>query len=394
LKAAAAVNSPFIRRSASSACGPTPSTDADHCQIPDAGNPDSQTELNMNHSSFTRPGCFSSEEGSAPTHRILVVDDEAINRRLFLQVLELEGIACDEARDGIEALAKMPRNNYDLVLLDIDMPRLPGTEVLRRLRMAPPFPHLKVIMMSGRATGDEMACMMRGGADDYLSKPFSLVQLVERVKAALRLKMAQERTDLLNRNLLTLNHELEQGLLSRDSDLIHARNALVLSLAELVCHRDAETGTHLMRLQHYVRLLAEEAAKTSSFARQIDGHFIQMLECCAPLHDIGKVGVPDHILQKPGRLTEDERRVMQRHTVIAADTLQKVARVHGFAVAFFQMAVEIARHHHERFDGTGYPDRLSGEEIPLSARIVAIADVYDALRPNASISRGCPMPTP
>jgi putative two-component system response regulator len=192
--------------------------------------------------------------------------------------------------------------------------------------------------------------------------------------------VAQERSDLLNRKLLTVNHQQEQGLLARESDLIQARNALVLALAEMVGQRDAETGAHLMRLRHYARCLAEEAGKSPSFANQIDEHFLQMLECGTPLHDIGKVGVPDHILQKPGRLSDEERLIMQRHTVIAAVTLQKVAKVHGFAIAFFQMAVDIARHHHERFDGNGYPDRLAGEEIPLSARIVAIADVYDALR--------------
>jgi putative two-component system response regulator len=264
--------------------------------------------------------------------------------------------------------------------LDIEMPGMRGTEVLRRLRENPPSPHLKIIVMSGRAPGDEMARMMQAGADDYLSKPFSLVQLRERVKAALRLQGAQERSDVLNRNLLTVNHELERGLLARDSDLVQARNALVLSLAELVGHRDAETGAHMMRVQQYCRLLAEEAAKSPTGASQIDGHYVQMLECCAPLHDIGKVGTPDHILQKRGKLTDDERQIMQRHTIMAAVSLQKVAKAHGFAIAFFQMAVEIARHHHERFDGNGYPDRLAGDNIPLSARIVAIADVYDALR--------------
>lgn len=313
-------------------------------------------------------------------YRILVVDDEQPNRLLCQRVLEPEGIACDEAADGVEGLNAANWGNYDLVLLDIDMPGMHGGEVLQQLRQVPPSPYLKIIMMSGRATGDEMARMMRAGADDYLSKPFSLVQLRERVKSSLRLKTAQERADISNRNLLAVNHELEQGLLARDSDLVQARNALVLGLAELVGIRDAETGAHLKRLQHYSSLLADEASKSANFAGQIDRHFVQMLECSAPLHDIGKVGIPDHILQKPGPLTDEERLIMQQHTIIAAGTLEKVAKAHGFAIAFFQMAIEVARHHHERFDGKGYPDRLSGNTIPLSARILAIADVYDALR--------------
>jgi DNA-binding response OmpR family regulator len=175
-------------------------------------------------------------------HRVIIVDDESGNRRMCRQVLEADGMLCAEAPDGREALQSMGEERYDLVLLDIDMPQMPGTEVLRQLRQNPPAPHLKIIMMSGCASGDEMARMMRAGADDYLSKPFSLVQLLERVKAALRLNAAQDRSDLLNRNMLTVNYELEQGLLARDSDLIQARNALVLGLAELVALRDSETG--------------------------------------------------------------------------------------------------------------------------------------------------------
>jgi response regulator RpfG family c-di-GMP phosphodiesterase len=207
-----------------------------------------------------------------------------------------------------------------------------------------------------------------------------VVQVQARVKAALRLKDVQDRSDLLNRKMLLANHELEQNLHARDSDLVHARNALVLALAELVGYRDVETGTHLLRLQRYCRCLAEEAAGAAGFAVQIDESFIQMLVGCAPLHDIGKVGLPDHILQKPGKLAADERIIMQTHTTIGADVLYKVAEQHGFARAFLHMAADIARHHHERFDGRGYPDRLTGDDIPLAARLVTIADVYDALR--------------
>jgi response regulator RpfG family c-di-GMP phosphodiesterase len=324
--------------------------------------------------------CQDNEKTSSASHQLIIVDDESASRTLCRHVLEAESIQCAEAGDGETALRMAGLGRYDLVLLDIDLPKMQGTEVLRRLREDPPAPHLKVIMLSGRASEDEMALMMRAGADDYLSKPFSPVQLRERVRAALRLKVVQERADLFNRHLLTVNREIEQDLLARDSDLIQARNALVLALAELVAQRDSETGAHLLRVQRYCRFLAEEAARLPGFAAQIDPAFIEMLECCAPLHDIGKVGVPDHILLKPGKLTDEERLVMQRHTVVAAETLQKVARRHGFAVTFLQMAVEVARYHHERFDGTGYPERLAGDTIPLSARILAVADVYDALR--------------
>jgi putative two-component system response regulator len=319
-------------------------------------------------------------EGAAAGHGVLIVDDDAAFRSLCRYLLEPEGLRCAEAANGEQALRLAGERCYDLILLDVDLPGLHGTEVLRRLQENPPSPHLKVIMMSGRVAEDEMARMMAAGADDYLGKPFSQVQLRERVKAALRLKDAQVRADLLHRRLMLANDDLERDVASRDSDLIHARNGLVLALAELVAQRDSETGGHLLRLQGYSRCLAETAATLPGFAGRLDPPFIDLLACCTPLHDIGKVGVPDHILLKPGRLTDEERRLMQRHTVAAGEILRKVADRQGFAAAFLQMAVEIARHHHERFDGTGYPDRLAGEAIPLSARIVAVADVYDALR--------------
>ena len=313
-------------------------------------------------------------------HRILIVDDEANVRDFCHSVLAARGFACADAVDGLQALERVNSEPFDLVLLDIDMPTMKGPEVLQRLRERPPTPHLKIIMFSGRASPDEMAGMLVAGAEGYLTKPFSMVQLEGQVKAALRLKDAQDRSDLLNQRLVGINAELERGLSARDSDLVHARNALVLALAKLVNQRDGETGTHMWRLQRYSRCLAEEVAALPGFAGQIDSSFVDLLECCAPLRDIGKVGLPDHILLKPGKLTSEERTLMQTHTLIGAATLKEVAEHHGSALAFLQMAIDIARHHHERFDGAGYPDRLAGSDIPLVARIVAIGDVYDALR--------------
>jgi response regulator RpfG family c-di-GMP phosphodiesterase/serine/threonine protein kinase len=325
----------------------------------------------------TRPDAPS---GVPSPRQLLIIDDEREIRLLARCGLQAEGLQCDEAANGLEGLQAATEKHYDLALLDIDMPEMSGLEVLKHLRKAPPAPNFKIIMCSGRASADEMAQLLLAGADDYLTKPFSLVQLQARVQAALRLKDAQDRSDRLNRNLLAVNAELEGNLDARDSDLIQARNALVLALAKMVEHRDIETGAHLQRLQRYCRALAAEAARSPHFAGQFDENFVQMLECCAPLHDIGNVGLPDHLMRKPGKLTSEERIVMQTHTTIGADTLTEVAHQHGFAAAFMQTAIDIVRHHHERWDGTGYPDGLAGSAIPLSARVVAIADVYDALR--------------
>ena len=317
---------------------------------------------------------------AAKVHRILVVDDDSSLRRFCKVFLQGEGIQCDEAADGQLALQAAAEKTYDLILTDMQMPRVTGLEVLRRLRENPPSPHLKIVMMSGQSSSDEMAKILLAGADDYLTKPLSMVQLKSRIKTALRLKDAQDHADVLNRRLLEINAEVERNLIARDSDLVHARNALVLALAKLVEQRDTETGAHLLRLQRYSRCLAEQAANSRSFSNQINLDFIEMIECCSPLHDIGKVALPDHILMKPGKLTADERIQMQAHTTIGADTLKEVAKLHGCALAFLHMAIDIARHHHERYDGKGYPDRLAGNDIPLAARITAIADVYDALR--------------
>jgi putative two-component system response regulator len=255
-----------------------------------------------------------------------------------------------------------------------------GPELLQNLRRYPPYPHLRVILFSGRASSDEMAMMLSAGADDYLTKPVSVVQLQSRVKAALRLKEAQDRSALLNADLLSANAELEGNLADRESDVAHARHALLLALAELIDCRDRDTASHLRRLQQYSRCLAEEASRLPGLAGAIDQNFVEMLICCAPLRDIGKAAVPDRILLKPGKLDVDERLIMQSHTVVGAATLEKAAKRKGSSAAFFRMAIDVARHHHERYDGTGYPDRLAAEAIPLAARIVAFGDVYDALR--------------
>ncbi len=311
---------------------------------------------------------------------ILIIDDEASIRTLCRAVLNSEGMRCDESADGKHALEMVRQKHYDLILCDVNMPDMPGTDICKRLREQPPSPNLKIIMMSGGVNADIMAQLLLGGADDFLTKPFSVIQLQARVKAALRLKEAQDRGDLLNRHLQQVNQQLEKNLDARDHSLVESRNAMVFALAKLVEHRLGDDGGHLDRMPKYARLLAEEAAKTGQFDGQINPAFIELLETCAPLHDVGRIALPDHILLKPNKLDQDERLHMQTHTTIGADTMQEIAKKHTFSLAFLQMATEVMRHHHERFDGAGYPDRLAGVNIPLAARIVSIADVYDALR--------------
>jgi response regulator RpfG family c-di-GMP phosphodiesterase len=343
--------------------------------------PESQEQLLFPHNGST-PGLASSvvADRASGLRRVLVVDDSPTIRQFCAFALQEEGIPCDEVANGYEALAALGTRSYDLVLSDWQMPGMTGLELCRKIRSNPPAPNLKVILFSAEVKDDDVAQVLASGVDDYLTKQFSPVQLVARVKASLHLKESQDRTDLLNRHLLACNQQLEQSLTARNVDLVQIRNALVLGLADLVAYRDVETISHVMRLPTYCRCLAEEAANFPAFAGQIDANYIQMLECCAPLHDIGKAGLPDHILGKSGNWDAEERLMMQSHTILGAETLQRVAQRHGSAVAFLQMAIDIARSHHERYDGKGYPDRLAGNVIPLAARILAIGDVYDGLR--------------
>ncbi len=313
-------------------------------------------------------------------HRVLIVDDEAPIRSYCRKAIESGRVRCEEAPNGRLGLEAVLARDFDLMLLDIDMPEMSGLEVLKQLRDRASSSQVKVIMFSGRTSADEMAQTLLAGADDFLTKPFSLIQLRARVKAALRLKEEQHRSDLLAKHLLAANAELERSLGARNSDLVAARSAVVLALAALVEYRNAESNSHLLRLQRYSRCLAEQAAQLPHFAGQIDEPFIEMIETCAPLHDIGKVGLPDHILQKAGKLSPEERLIMESHTLMGAEALKKMARQLGSSLALLPMAIDIARHHHEAYDGSGYPDRLSRDDIPLAARIVKIADYYDALR--------------
>jgi putative two-component system response regulator len=312
--------------------------------------------------------------------RILIVDDQPEVRRICRYALQNEIAQVREVGNGTEAIRLLADEPFDLVILDIDLPGLSGDRVLAELRARPTVPNAKVILFSGRANGDDLAAHLAHGADDFVTKPFTLVQMRARVKAALRLKDAQDRADSLTARVRQANDALERANCAKSSELVHARAAIVVAMARLVENRSSETGPHLFRLRRYCRILAAAAAARPPYQGQIDETFIGLVVDAAPLHDIGKVGIPDHIMNKPGTLTAFERRQMQEHTTIGADTLEAVARENPFAQAFFHTAAEIARHHHEWWNGHGYPGRLAGESIPLSARILAIGDVYDALR--------------
>jgi response regulator RpfG family c-di-GMP phosphodiesterase/serine/threonine protein kinase len=329
-------------------------------------------------SKVTSPGEKEGAGTGAP--RVLIVDDDPSSRAIVRLVLEEEGYFCREADDGATALDALKEQPYDLVFMDIEMPKLSGFQALQRIRENPPSPNLKVIMMSGMVAPDHLAELLAVGADDFLPKPASIIQLKARAKAAFKLKQAQDQSDQLAAKLQTLNAKLAHDMTGTVVKWTDTRNHLIMALAELGALRCGQTDGPLTRIQRYCRCLAEEAARLPAFADAIDTRFIALLECCAPLRDIGNVALPEYVLQKPNKLEPDERILMQTHTTIGAGILEKVVQRSPSTLAFLQMAIDVIRHHHEHFSGDGYPDKLTGSAIPLSARLVAIADVYDALR--------------
>jgi response regulator RpfG family c-di-GMP phosphodiesterase len=319
---------------------------------------------------------------AAPLRRpcVLVVDGDARTRRDLTRVLAANSLDFLEADSMERALLRLRGSSIEAVLIGVDAPSSGGHELLRVLRDNPPVANLKILVTSTQESEKLLSAFLQSGADDCLSLPLSDVQLAGRVHAAIRHKEAQDELDHLNQRLLELNVELERSLTAQTNDFVQSRNALVLALARLVEYRSTETLAHLTRIQRYCAVLAQEASVHPRLAGQIDQEFIQTLECVAPLHDIGNVGLPDSILLKAGPLDPAEREKMQQHTTIGAETLRDVALRFGAESGFLRMAIDVARHHHEHFDGTGYPDRLAGNDIPLAARLVALADAYDSLR--------------
>lgn len=322
--------------------------------------------------------------------KVLIVDDEDSIRSICRHTLQAEDLDCEEVSRGSEVLQELAASEYDLVLLDTGLPDMSGFDVYRHIRATPQFANVKVVLLSGREPTSDIADMILSHGDDYISKPFRVFELKARVRGTLRLKDSLSHLNRVTQELLKSNLELEGNLSARERDLVQAHRAFALALAELVERRQSESGRHLERMSRYVRCLGEEAARFPHFAKAIDLPFLHMLEYCAPLHDIGMVSLPDHVLLKPGKLSEQEHILMEAHTTLGADALRGIAQKHGSAIAFLGMAIDIVRHHHERFDGKGYPDGLAGTSIPLAARITSIADVYDALR----CFRSCKPPLP
>ncbi len=280
---------------------------------------------------------------------VLVVDDDPISVELLKDALNTMGHEVAVRENGSGALAYL-RNHGEcrMVITDWEMPDMDGLALTQRIRQETLGHYVYIIMVSSREGTDNVVAGLEAGADDFMSKPFSPAELEVRLRAGKRL-MALE-----------------------------ASNLTIFALAKLAESRDPETGAHLERVRGYSRALAAHMSSNGPYRHDIDAIFIENIYLTTPLHDIGKVAIPDHVLLKPGRLTEKEFAIMKTHTTEGAATLESVLQVAPQA-SFLHVARDIALCHHERFDGAGYPRGLVGTDIPLSARIFSVADVYDAL---------------
>ncbi|NIA12853.1 MAG: response regulator [Nitrospiraceae bacterium] len=312
------------------------------------------------------------------TPRIMVVDDLVENTRVLEQFLTPRGYEVICLGDGEAALEAVAAEPPDVILLDLMMPGMDGFEVCRQLKQSPDTRHIPVIIITGMREKEANVMALEAGADDFLVKPFDAVLLSARIRSSFRSKMLQDQIISYQQQLEEANQNLEHRVLERTTQVIRTQQVAVFSLARLAESRDTETGAHLERIRSYVRELALELLDTGRFDDKIDDAFVEQLYLSSPLHDIGKVGIPDRILLKPGRLTAEEFEIMKSHSAIGGDTL-RAADLEAGQNSFLAMGRDIAYYHHERWDGTGYPACLSKTGIPLAARITAVADVYDAL---------------
>lgn len=312
------------------------------------------------------------------TPHVLIVDDREENIRLLKAFLRDNAFEIDTATSGQEALSKVAANPPDIILLDVVMPGMDGLEVCRHLKDDDATRHIPVVIVTGTTERDLNVDALEAGADDFLTKPLDSSILRARIRNGLRSKMLQDRILRYQAELEQYNEKLEAGIRDRTNQLQRTQQVTVFSLAKLSESRDEDTGVHLDRVRWYVRELAAQMSQWDDYKNLIDEVFVEQLYQSSPLHDIGKVGIPDQILLKPGKLTVEEFEIMKLHTIIGGDTLH-AADVEAGSNSFLAMGRDIAYFHHEKYSGEGYPKGLKGIDIPLSARITALGDVYDAL---------------
>ena len=314
---------------------------------------------------------------------ILVVDDTPDNLTLMSALLK-DTYKVKVANNGEKALKYVQGDSKpDLILLDIMMPGLSGYDVIKELKSNVLTKGIPVIFLTAMSSSDDEKIGLDMGAADYITKPISPPVVMARVRTQLENKAAAD--FLRDQNIF-----LEQEVAKRTRELSAIQDVTILAMASLAETRDSDTGNHIRRTQFYVKVLAEKLRTHPRFSNYLTDYNIDMLFKSAPLHDIGKVGIADRILLKPGRFTDDEFEIMKTHAALGRDAIVSAERQLGMEVDFLRVAKEIAYCHHEKWDGTGYPEGTKGDAIPISARLMAVADVYDALISRRIYKEGMP----
>jgi putative two-component system response regulator len=310
-------------------------------------------------------------------NRVLVVDDDWTARTVTAGLLK-KSYDVVTAASGEEALALAVQRPPAIVLLDIVMPGIDGLETCRRLKSELPDENIQVIIVSAVSSDEEQARAFELGADAYLVKPFDPYVLCSEVRTQFRLHETIGRVTSIESEIQIHRRECERLIEDGNRNTLAMQDLAVFALAKIAESRDDDTGEHMIRVRGYSQVLAQHLRQASEYGPQINAQFLDDLYRASPLHDIGKVGISDTILLKPGKLTVEEFDIMKMHTILGARTLEQVV-TNSNCGDFLAMAVAVAQSHHERFDGTGYPERLRRGNIPLPARIVAVADVFDAI---------------
>ncbi|MGE5255103.1 MAG: response regulator [Hyphomicrobiales bacterium] len=309
-------------------------------------------------------GTLEKHEAQVDEPKVLLVDDNTANLQVLRENLDGLGYKLLIAKNGKSALEIVQKARPDLILLDIMMPEMDGYEVCRRLKAAEETRHIPVIFLTAMADAQDEAKGLAIGAVDYITKPINPELVRARVRNHLELKRHRDR--------------LEDLVRSKTREVLLTQAVMIESLATLAEYRDPETGGHIKRTQNYVKALAVHLKDHPRFQAELDEKTIELLYLSAPLHDIGKVGVPDQILLKGGRLDDAEFEQMKKHTLFGEEALRLTEQKLGRST-FLHLAREIAASHQEKWDGSGYPRGLKGTEIPVAGRLMALADVYDAL---------------
>lgn len=324
-----------------------------------------------------------------PRESVLLVDDAPANLRALATILRHAGLEPRPVTSGCRAIEAAVADPPDLIVLDINMPEMSGFEVCRWFKQDERLNDIPVIFISGLLEAADKVEAFQCGGVDFISKPFDQAEVLARIHAQLRLRRLQSQ-------LVDYSQQLERRVAQQVQLATASQMATIFALAKLAEVRDDDTGQHIERVQTWSKLLAQQLSRIVGHDAKLTDLFVETLYQAAPLHDIGKVGVPDAVLLKPGKLSAAEFSEIKKHCELGARTLEAVVQRYPDN-QFLRMGIQVARSHHEKWDGSGYPDGLQGDAIPLPARIVAVADFYDALtskrcyRPAFSHDETCAM---